>query len=132
MIMLDTHIWYWYINRVKLSSQIIELINEAKQVSISSISCFEMAWLVKHQRINLSISFEQWFQKATDLISILPVTPIIAIQSANLTEHHRDPMDRFIISTALFHQATLISFDSAFPNYCEDGLKLIHRQNFNN
>jgi PIN domain nuclease of toxin-antitoxin system len=132
MIMLDTHIWYWYINRVKLSSQIIEMINEAEQVAISSISCFEMAWLVKHQRIHLSVSFEQWFEKATDLIKILPVTPIISTQSAKLPEHHRDPMDRFIISTALFHQATLISFDSAFPNYCKDGLKLIHRQSFNN
>jgi PIN domain nuclease of toxin-antitoxin system len=128
MMILDTHVWYWYINQVKLKPQLIDLIDESEQVCISSISCFEMAWLVKHQRIHLSISFDEWFQKATNYISILPITPMIALQSANLPEHHRDPMDRFIISTALFHDATLISFDSAFPNYCNNGLKLLNYQ----
>ncbi len=128
MMILDTHVWYWYINQVKLKPQLIDLIDESEQVCISSISCFEMAWLVKRQRIHLSISFDEWFQKATNYISILPVTPMIALQSANLPEHHRDPMDRFIISTALFHEATLISFDSAFPNYCNNGLKLLNYQ----
>lgn len=128
MMILDTHVWYWYINQVKLKPQLIDLIDESEQVCISSISCFEMAWLVKRQRIHLSISFDEWFQKATNYISILPVTPMIALQSANLPEHHRDPMDRFIISTALFHDATLISFDSAFPNYCNNGLKLLNYQ----
>lgn len=123
MILLDTHIWHWWINQIpdKLSPEVIALIEEADDVSVSAISCFEMAWLVHHGRIDLNMSFDDWFNKIehnTD-IRILPVTAQIGIQAVKLPEHHKDPQDRIIIATALSHNARLISFDSAFPAYRE-------------
>ena len=52
---LDTHIWHWWINHIpgRLSSGIIDLIEQADEVAVSAISVFEMAWLVRHGRIDL-------------------------------------------------------------------------------
>jgi PIN domain nuclease of toxin-antitoxin system len=43
MILLDTHIWHWWVNQIpgKLSSTIISSIEETEQVGVSAISCFE-------------------------------------------------------------------------------------------
>lgn len=62
MILLDTHIWHWWINQIpgRLSPATIDLIEEADEVGVSAISCFEMAWLVRHGRIELDLSFEEW------------------------------------------------------------------------
>ena len=131
MIVLDTHIWHWWVNQIpdKLSAEIINLIEKTEKVSISSISCFEMAWLVSHGRIDLGMPFDEWFKKEKDeaKIDILPVTDDIAIQAVALPEHHKDPQDRIIIATALLHNAKLISFDSAFPDYQELDGQLISR-----
>lgn len=132
MIVLDTHIWHWWVNQIpgKLSPEIIALIEEADEVGVSAISCFEMAWLVHHGRIDLNMPFDYWFSQiehSTD-IQILPVTAQIGIRAVTLPEHHKDPQDRIIISTALFCDAHLLSFDTAFSAYRELDGRLIGRQ----
>jgi len=92
MIVLYTHIWHWWINLPgKLSLEIITLIEETDKVAVSAISCFEMAWLVRHGRIDLDMPFEYWFSEVennTD-IQILPVTAQIGIHAVALPEHHK-------------------------------------------
>ncbi len=129
MILLDTHIWHWWVNQIpdKLPPNLRILIEEAAEVGVSSISCFEMACLVKHERICLPMSFNEWLSQVEEaaIIRFLPVTPIIAANAVALPEHHRDPMDRLIISTALYYDAQLLSFDTTFPLYRDVGLRLI-------
>lgn len=123
MILLDTHIWHWWTNQLegKLSQATIDLIEQADEVGVSAISCFEMAWLVAHNRIELDMSFDEWFQDVLDaqIVTFLPVVPSIAIRSVALPEHHKDPQDRLIIATALEHNIQLLSFDEKFPDYQE-------------
>lgn len=129
MIVLDTPIWHWWTNQIpgKLSLKIIALIEETDELAVSAISCFEMAWLVRHGRIDLDMPFEDWFREVEchTGIQILPVTAQIGIQAVALPEHYKDPQDRIIIATALLHDAYLLSFDSAFPAYGELGGRLI-------
>ena len=40
-------------------------------------------------------------------------------RSVALPEHHKDPVDRIIIATALEHRAHLLSADQRFPDYQE-------------
>jgi PIN domain nuclease of toxin-antitoxin system len=131
MILLDTHIWHWWINQIpdKLSATIIELIEQTEDITVSAISCFEMAWLVKHGRIDLGCPFEQWLEEveAAQCVRFLPITPRIASTAVALPEHHKDPQDRLIIATALIHEAQLLSFDGAFPAYQELQGRLIDR-----
>ena len=131
MIVLDTHIWHWWTNQIpgRLPATIIELIEQTDDVAVSAISCFEMAWLVRHGRIDLGSHFEQWLEdvEAAQCVRFLPVTPRIACLAPALPEHHKDPQDRLIIATALIHDAQLLSFDTAFPAYQELQGRLIDR-----
>lgn len=127
MILLDTHIWHWWVNQIpgKLSPALIDRIEQEDEVLVSAISCFEMAWLVRHGRIDLGMPYSEWFAEvsAGSGIRFSPVTPEIAALAVSLPEHHKDPQDRLIIATALTHDAQLISFDGCFPLYRElDGL----------
>jgi PIN domain nuclease of toxin-antitoxin system len=129
MIVLDTHIWRWWINQIpgRLSPATIDLIEETDEVGVSAISCFEMAWLVRHGRIDLDLSFEQWLQQIEQagIVRFLPVTHRIGAAAVALPEHHKDPQDRLIIATALHFNAKLLSFDGQFPLYRElNGLLL--------
>ena len=123
MIVLDTHIWYWWINleHDKLSSNILTVIEQADELAISAVSCLEITWLVKKKSLLLPCALSDWFDYAIDqsgLIS-LPVTREIAMLSGQLPEHHKDPLDRIIIATTLLHSAKLISVDGKFPLYEE-------------
>lgn len=129
MIILDTHIWHWWINQIpgRLSKATIALIEEAEDVGVSAISCFELAWQTRHGRIDLGMTFDEWLKQVEEaaIVRFLPVTPWIGAKAVALTEHHRDPQDRLIIATAIHHGARLLSFDAAFPAYEELGHLLI-------
>jgi PIN domain nuclease of toxin-antitoxin system len=123
VIVLDTHIWLWWVNGdvAALGSTRQQEIDESDVVAVSAISCFEVAWLDRHQRIKLPDDRSDWFVKALEGsgIVLLPITPTIAGIAVNLPEHHRDPQDRLIIATAIAHDADLMSIDSQFPKYLE-------------
>lgn len=129
MIVLDTHVWLWWVNQdaVQLKPGWIDRIEGGEEVGVSTISCFEVAWLERHGRIALSCPREVWFDKALSGSGVLclPITPAIASRAVDLPEHHRDPQDRLIIATALVHGATLVSSDAKFTLYDELGPKLL-------
>jgi len=129
MIILDTHIWLWWINQdnERLGTNRVAAIQSADIVAISAISCFEVAWLDLHGRIELPCTRQAWFEKALEGsgIALLPITPAIATAAVELPEHHRDPQDRLIIATALINDATLMSADRKFFQYDEIVKKLM-------
>lgn len=123
MMLLDTHIWLWWINGTpgRLSPSVIKRIEQAKSVAVSAISCFELEWLARHGRIELEISLDDWFSSVfseTEIIC-LPVTGQIARLAASLPEHHKDPQDRLIIATAIINTCHLVSADRQFSRYSE-------------
>lgn len=121
MIILDTHVWHWWTNQIpgRLSERLITVIEEADVLAVSAISCFEMAWLVRHGSIDLGMEIDDWFAEvaSSGTVRYLPVTETIARRAVALPEHHKDPQDRIIIATALVHDAMLISLDRIFPAY---------------
>lgn len=123
MIIMDTHIWLWWVNKdIDLLGQTRnDLIQSADIAGISAISCFEVAWLEAHSRIQLPCNRTEWFEKALEGsdVHLLPITPAIAGLAVDLPEHHSDPQDRIIIATALCHNAQLMSADGKFPLYKE-------------
>jgi PIN domain nuclease of toxin-antitoxin system len=130
MIVLDTHIWLWWINQdqKRLKPIWIQRIESGEPVGVSAISCFEVAWLSAHDRIELPGQKDDWFDKALggSGITLLPITPKIARVAVELPEHHRDPQDRLIIATALTHKAAMISADEKFRLYAELAEHLLH------
>ena len=129
MIVLDTHIWLWWVNQNVnfLAGERQQQIEQSDQVAVSAISCFEVAWLVHHQRIEIPSTIAHWFDRALEGsgVLLLPITPKISEIAVELPEHHRDPQDRLIIATAIAHDAYLMSSDSKFKQYAELSGKLL-------
>lgn len=129
MIILDTHVWLWWVNQDAdlLKPKWVEHIEQADQVGVSAMSLFEVSWLEQHRRIQLSCPRLEWFDKALSGsgIILMPITPEIASQAVSLHEHHSDPQDRIIIATAIIHDALLLSADGKFPQYTELNGKLV-------
>ena len=118
MIVLDTHVWLWWIgNPEKLAATALQAINQAineNAIIISSISTWEIALLVEKGRLELSIDVRDWVRKTEGLpfVRFVPVDNTIALRSVSLPGNfHADPADRIIVATALTMGLPLITKD---------------------
>ncbi len=122
VIVLDTHIWIWFINqeleRFPIHWQ--EAIATSEVVAISPVSCYEVAIAQQRGRLQLPCTTE-WLQEALEPsgITLFPITAQIAYKAVNLSPVHKDPFDRLIIATTVVHQAKLASIDGLFSKYSE-------------
>jgi PIN domain nuclease of toxin-antitoxin system len=124
MIVLDTHVWIWWIsNPERLSETANDLLEKGmagRNIFISSISSWEISMLVARDRLQLTMSVNDWVSasEALPYISFVPVSNRIAIKSVQLPgDLHNDPADRIIIATALSIGAVLITKDDKIRNY---------------
>lgn len=129
MIVLDTHIWIWWLtfNDRSLKQSWRDAITNADTIAVSAISCFEVAWLVNRGRVEIPVTLDAWFDAALEGsgVCLLPISPLVARLAVELPEHHRDPQDRLIIATAIANDTQLISADGRFPDYEELDGRLI-------
>ena len=66
------------------------------------------------------ISAREWFERASQTpgLRVLPITPDVALASAELPEpFHRDPADRLIVAQARRSRATLVTADRKILGY---------------
>ena len=122
MMVLDTHIWFRWLDPNQsqgLPASIVEKIATADRVVVSSISCLEIAWLVKQGKIKLNMPLENWFELALEAsgVELQTANCQIALLSTQLADIHKDPADRIILATAEYLKADLISFDQVFKSY---------------
>ena len=122
MILMDTHIWIrWLLPNDPLPPSIIDLIETANSLAVSSISCWEIVLLEKFHRIELPLSVDDWLKEALvgSDVTALPINETVACLAGQLPYHHKDPADRFIIATSIINNIKLISLDSSFSSYHE-------------
>ncbi|MGB3532567.1 MAG: type II toxin-antitoxin system VapC family toxin [Microcoleaceae cyanobacterium] len=123
MIVLDTHIWIWWINGdPQLTQEYQDYIQsqESQGLGISIISCWEIAKLVERNRLILSIPVDQWLDQALAYpgICLLDLTPNICVESTQLPgKFHRDPADQMIVATARVYDCSLVTMDSKILSY---------------
>lgn len=123
MILLDTHIWVRWIepDTDPLPAIFSRMIDSSDQVAVSAISCWEVTYLAKRNRLIFPLPVNEWLHAALDESGVisLPLTSQMASRAANLADIHRDPADRFIIATSLETGAMLLTLDGVFKNYPE-------------
>lgn len=123
MILLDTHIWLrWVAPDIgPLPRDLQQTLEEAPCLAVSAVSCWELAYLVRMGKVAPSLPLNAWLEAALAESSVdaLPLTCDIARLAAELPLIHRDPADRFIIATALWHRCPLVSLDGEFRRYPE-------------
>jgi PIN domain nuclease of toxin-antitoxin system len=120
-LVLDTHVWIWAAEGItaKLGARAVAAIEAAARAStlaVSAISVWELAMLVKRQRITLATAVSTWIEASLRPpgARIIPVGAAIALDSTQLPDfdHHKDPADRIIIATARRHGTLLTCDDS--------------------
>jgi PIN domain nuclease of toxin-antitoxin system len=123
MILLDTHIWIWWVQadpRLTSAYQAYLQANEPSGLGVNVISCWEVAMLVEKGRLSFSLPVEDWIMQALAYpgIQLLGLTPRIAVESVQLPgAFHRDPADRIIVATARVRHCPLVTMDAQIRNY---------------
>ncbi len=126
-ILLDTHVWIWLLEgNSNLSSSFRKAIDYAQEnqgILISPITIWEVGMLVEKKRIEIEMDCLDWIEKAINVpgVSIVPISPRIAIQSTRLPGViHGDPADRILIASAHEENATLVTYDQKLLEYGKD------------
>lgn len=86
-----------------------------KALACSDITLWEIAMLISRGRVKPDAESAFFIQQVIVAFSltVLPITPQIATLSADDTLFcHKDPCDRIIAATALYHTIPLITSDS--------------------
>lgn len=124
MIVLDTHVWVWWVSgSTPLSSKARRIVEEGVQQSaiyLSSISVWEVAQLTARGRLQLTMGVADWVAKfeALPFVHFVPVDNTIALKSVQLPDSlHSDPADRIIIATALTLGFPLVTRDERIARY---------------
>jgi len=123
MIVLDTHIWIWWVSgSVELSASKKQALTlqQAGGLGVSAISCWEVAKLVEKGRLTLAFPVKQWIDQALGLpgVCLLPLNPRIAVASTQLPPpFHNDPADQIIAATAREMNCPLATDDGRILAY---------------
>ena len=123
MIVVDTHIWVWWVHGdSSLSSSTHSLLDSSEQtgIGVSAISCWEVAKLVERGRLTLPCPVFDWLQQALAYpgVRLVELSPRICVESTQLPgRFHRDPADQIIVATARVLDAPLVTVDSKILAY---------------
>ena len=123
MIVLDTHIWGWWVHGDHhLNNDQTKWLreNEEQGLGISIISCWEIAKLVEYKRLALPCSVEDWLDQALRYpgIILFGLTPRIVVESTQLPAgFHKDPADQMIVATARVLDCRLLTADAKILDY---------------
>lgn len=123
MIVLDTHIWVWWVdNNGRLTQKHQDWIEpyQSQGLGVSIIYCWEVAKLVELGRLTLSLAVDEWLAAALAYAGVqqLELTIPIIIQSTKLTGFHSHPADQIIVATAKIHGCPVLTADAknlAYP-----------------
>ena len=123
MIVLDTHIWVWWVQSDKrLSAKHFATIkeNEFDGLGISAFSLWEVALAVKLNRLALPFPVDDWLTRALAYpsVQLLPLTSRIAVESTQLPgDFHKDPADQIIVATSRVYDCPLMTYDDKILKY---------------
>ena len=118
-VLLDTHIWVWWLTPGSpLSRAEREALDEKagrRELFLAAISLWEAQVLHAKKRLDLPLPFAEWLARATDdrMISVLPLdVDVVLALDALPDSFHGDPADRLIVATARAHAMPLATHDA--------------------
>jgi PIN domain nuclease of toxin-antitoxin system len=115
VILLDTHAAIWFNTDAGLGRRSRATANEAlaqDRLAISAISFWEIGLLIAKGRMKALVPAAELRAQALDAGMIeLPLTGEIALRALEFGNLPDDPADRFIVATAVIHDAMLMTAD---------------------
>jgi len=113
-LVLDTHVVVWWsIQPELLGRGATRAVRRATRLGVPTIVFWEVSLLVRKGKLDLGRPVSDWASRlcAIPRVEPLPLTVEIALRADTL-KMHPDPADRFIVATALEHQARLVTKDA--------------------
>ncbi len=119
--LLDTHALIFWNNQFSMSNEFIKFLDKQNQIGtlyVSSISFWEIALLVKKQKLALS-DIHAWKNELINNTNITIAEPTVSemINSTLLPDHHKDPFDRLLIAQANQQEFFLVTQDQTIQKY---------------
>lgn len=116
MIVLDTLVLVWAVtDDRKLGRRARTLIDRlwaAGQVAVPAIAFWEVGILQARRRLELPASVREWRDSLLGAGAVeLTLDGTVAVRALDLSGLHDDPVDRFIVATALVHGVALMTAD---------------------
>lgn len=118
MILLDTHVWLWWLlgdgALHKWERNALDRLALMQELAVSWVSIWETEMLEKKGRIALHPDFGTWIRQAVNgsFCSVLPVDVEVVVTQRRLPESfHSDPADRLIVATAILAECPLATHD---------------------
>ncbi|OFX26585.1 MAG: hypothetical protein A2033_08825 [Bacteroidetes bacterium GWA2_31_9] len=128
-ILIDTHIFLWYINDyTKLSKKYIDLIiNEKNDIFLSSASIWECCIKQQIGKMIFPKNAAIYLSEKRNLhnIKTLVINELCLKHLSTLPVIHKDPFDRILICQAIDNQMKLITDDEKICQYKIKGLSII-------
>lgn len=83
-------------------------------LACSDISLWEIAMLIAKGRLTVSAEPALFLERLIQAraVTVLPITPEIAVLANSAVIEHGDPADRVIAGTAIHHRAKLVTSDA--------------------
>lgn len=122
MILLDTHVWVWWVQKDSRMGACTDMLDAAPpgDVAVSAVSCWEVAVLHARRRLEFDCTLDEWLRAALHeaAVNVVNLTPTIAVESERLPgEFHRDPADRMLVATARILGCGLLTEDRKILEY---------------
>ena len=124
MIVLDTHVVLWmYSDPKKLSKPARAAIAASTQMAVSAITCWEVATLVRREKISLDREVSLWLRQVASDLEVVAIDCAIARHAGELasTNIPGDPADRLIWATAQSVGAQLVTADRDLRRFAPVG-----------
>ncbi len=132
MLLLDTHVWVWVVeaDERRIGAGGRRLLTRAEaddRIRVSPVSVFEVTTLHLAGRIRFDRSLEQWLRDGVVHARVAELNVDIAVDAGQIPRAAlADPMDRLIVATARYFDATLMTADRAILGYARDGHVRVH------
>ncbi len=123
MILLDTHVWIWWVNAapdLPQSARRLLMTTPPGEMAISLISCWEVAKLAENNRLNLDRPVQDWLLDAIAKsgVQVVALTIDILVASTRLPQpFHRDPADQIVVATSRLLGIPLLTQDRQLLAY---------------
>jgi PIN domain nuclease of toxin-antitoxin system len=122
-LILDTHVFLWYMQANPILSPTFLKIMEKKEnetILVSAITFWEIGMFAEKGKIQFDMDTLDWVERALScpIFQVVPLSPKIAAQSSRLSDNlHGDPADRILIATAIEYHAVLVTCDEKILSF---------------
>jgi PIN domain nuclease of toxin-antitoxin system len=123
-VVLDTHVFLWFYEGIRVSKKVVRRIERAaedNQLFVGAMTPWEIAMGARTGRIRVKGNVLQWVDTALKTIGagVAAIEPAIAVDAVELPGNwkHADPIDRLIVATTRHLDAKLVTADEEILEY---------------